>query len=452
MENWDEITLEFLQELVASKQVKKLREIFEEVNIVDLAEMVEKFTFAEVLFVFKTVKKEITAELFAYLSFDRQEDLIKAFSGPEIKSILDNLYLDDVVDFLEEMPENIVRKVLQNASVQQRAEINMLLSFAVNSAGSIMTTDYVELDEHDSVSQALVKIRKQGKTAETINTCFVINASNMLLGSVKLKDILFAKEGTEIGDIMDTDIASVTTLDDQENVVRVFQKYDISVLPVVNAQYRLMGIITVDDVIDVLEEEATEDIHLMAAIRPLEGSYLETGIVDMFKARIPWLLVLMVSATVTDYVITANNHVLVLLPSLAFFIPMLMDTAGNAGSQASAMVIRGISVDSLSYKDFFKVLIKEIRVAMVVGLILFLVNTMRIGIFMPSVGWTMGMLVSLSVYITILLSKIIGGSLPLLALVFKIDPAAMSGPVITTTVDAISLTVYFAIATTFLMM
>jgi len=450
MDNWETFSVDILQQLIGDKKVKKLREVFEEMNIVDLAEMVETLTLPEVLFIFKTIKNDITAELFSYLSLDKQEELTQAFTGPEIKSILDNLYLDDIVDFLEEMPESIVKKVLQNATLEQRSEINMLLSFKENSAGSIMTTDYVELFEHDTVVDAMERIRKQGQTAETINTCFVINQSNLLLGSVSLKEILFASEESLIQDIMETDIATVQTTDDQEVIVRVFQKYDISVVPVVNNQYRMVGIITVDDVIDVLEEEATEDIHLMAAIRPLDGSYLEADTLSMFKSRIPWLLVLMISATVTDHIITANSRLYIILPSLAFFIPMLMDTAGNAGSQASAMVIRGIVVDSLTYKDFFKILFKELRVALVTGFILFVVNTLRIGIFMPSVGWTVAIMVSIAIFATILMSKLIGGCLPLLALVLKIDPAVMSGPVITTTVDALSLMVYFAIAIMYL--
>ena len=446
MENWDELTLTLLKEIIANKQVKKLREIFEEVNIVDLAEMAEQCTLSEVLFVFKTVKKEVTADLFAYLSLDKQEELIKTFTGPEIKSILDNLYLDDVVDFLEEMPESIVKKVLHNATSDQRVEINQLLSYAPNSAGSIMTTDYVELFEHHSVEEAMEQIRKQGKTAETINTCFVINKSNTLLGSITLRDILFASDDMEIGEIMDADIVAVTTGDDQEEVGHIFQKYDISVVGVVNSQFKLVGIITVDDVIDVLEEEATEDIHLMAGIRPVEGSYLESNVWEIFKSRIPWLLILMIPATLTGMIIAGNSAILLIVPSLVNFIPMLMDTAGNAGSQASAMVIRGIVVDDLSIKDFLAVLFKELRASFITGLILFVINTLRIVIFMPNIGLTVAILVSFTVFLTITLANLIGGLLPLFALILKIDPASMSGPVITTLVDAVSLLVYFTIA------
>ena len=450
MDNWDQLTLAMLQEIISKKQVKKLREIFEEINIVDLADMAEQCTLSEVLFIFKTVKKDITADLFSYLSVDKQEELIKTFTGPEIKSILDNLYLDDVVDFLEEMPESIVKKVLHNATIEQRAEINQLLSYAPNSAGSIMTTDYVELFEHHTVEEAMEQIRNQGKTAETINTCFVINQSNTLLGTVSLREILFAADDTEIKDIMDTDIVAVLTNDDQEEVGFVFQKYDISVVAVVNSQFKLMGIITVDDVIDVLEEEATEDIHLMAGIRPVEGSYLESNVWEIFKSRIPWLLILMIPVTLTGRFMEGISAILFIVPSLVNFIPMLMDTAGNAGSQASAMVIRGIVVDDLSIKDFLAVLFKELRASLITGLILFAINTLRIVIFMPNVGIAVALLVSFTVLLTITLANLIGGLLPLFALILKIDPASMSGPVITTLVDAVSLLVYFSIAITVL--
>lgn len=445
------ITTELLASLIDEKKVEDLRYIFDEINEVDLADAIAELSKAQALFIFKTISKEITAVVFSYLPIDKQEELVEAFSGPQIKTLLESAHLDDVVDFLEEMPDQIVRKVLQNATESQRSEINILLSYKENSAGTLLTTRYVELDENDSVATAMSKVRKQGKSAEAINTCYVINQQNRLIGTVTIKDIMVSNEDVSISELMETDIVWVNTKDDREDVVKVFSRYDLSIVPVVNDQFCLVGIITADDVIDVIEEEATEDIHLMAAIRPLEGSYLKTSGFDMFKSRIPWLLVLMISATFTGSIISYNDNLLILLPSLVNFIPMLMDTAGNAGSQASAMVIRGIVVDGLSVADFYKVLFKELRSSLLTGLVLFVVNTTRILIFMPEIGWPFAVMVSLSVYVTIILANLIGGSLPLLALVFKIDPAAMSGPVITTIVDAIALVVYFGIATNFLL-
>lgn len=450
MESVFDITLDQFKELITKKDVKALRYLADEMHAVDFAELLEQCDLNEALFIFKTVPKDITSNIFSYLSLDKQEDLINAFSGPQIKEILAHSQFDDVVDFLEEMPDTIVRKVLKNASPEQRDEINILLSYEKDSAGTLLTTEYVELMEEDTVKEALAKVRAQGVTAASINTCYVVNDNNRLLGFVHLKDILISKEEELISDIMETDIISVNTKDDKEDVVRTVSKYDLSVIPVVNDQYCLVGIITVDDALDVLEAEATEDIQRMAAILPSEGSYLNTSVFKMFKSRIPWLLVLMISATFTGNIISDNETVLLLLPSLYSFIPMLMDTAGNAGSQASAMVIRGIVVDNLEIKDYFKVLFKEMRTALISGGILFVANTLRVVIFMPSVSFSVALLVSLTIYLTIIMANIAGGSLPLLALVFKVDPASMSGPIVTTLVDTMSLVVYFYIAMTFL--
>lgn len=450
MESVFDITLDQFRELIKNKDVKQLRYLADEMHSVDFAELLERCDLLESLFIFKTIPKYLTSDIFSYLSLDKQEDLIESFSGPQIREILAHAQFDDVVDFLEEMPDDIVRKVLKSASVEQREEINILLSYEKDSAGTLLTTEYVELLEEDTVKVALTKVRKQGASAASINTCYVINNNNRLLGFVHLKDIMIDQEETLIQDIMETDIISVNTKDDREDVVRAFSKYDLSVIPAVNDQYCLVGIITVDDVLDVLEAEATEDIQRMAAILPSEGSYLNTSVFNMFKSRIPWLLVLMISATLTGYVISSNEKVLLILPSLYSFIPMLMDTAGNAGSQASAMVIRGIVVDNLSIKDYFKVLFKEMRTAIITGGILFVINTLRIVLFMPSISLSIAILVSFTIYITIVMANIAGGSLPLLALVFKVDPASMSGPIVTTLVDTMALVVYFFVAMTYI--
>ena len=445
-----DITLEQFRQLIQTKDVKQLRYLADEMQPVDFAELLEQVEINESVFIFKTIPKDRTSVIFSYLSLDKQENLIEALSGPQIKDILEHAQFDDVVDFLEEMPDDIVKKVLKNASLQQRNEINILLSYKPDSAGSLLTTEYVELLEDDSVEQAMDKVRVQGKTAASINTCFVINTSNRLLGTVTLQEIMVSNEDVLISQLMETDVISVNTKDDKEDVVKAFIKYDLSTIPVVNDQYNLVGIITIDDALDVLEDEATEDILRMASIVPTEGSYLETQVFEILKSRIKWLLVLMISATFTGYIIANNDHVLLLLPSLYSFSPMLMDTAGNAGSQASAMVIRGIVVDNLSTKDYFKVMFKEMRTALITGAILFVVNSLRIIIFMPNVAVGVAILVSLTIYLTIIMANLMGGSLPLLALVFKIDPASMSGPVVTTLVDALALIVYFSIAMTYI--
>src|SRR5690554_186176 len=445
-----DITLEEFRELIQNKDIKQLRYLADEMHPVDFAELLEQVQLSEALFIFKTIPKDRTSAIFSYLSLDKQEDLIESFSGPQIKDILEHAQFDDVVDFLEEMPDEIVRKVLKNASVEQRNEINILLSYQPDTAGTLLTTEYVELLEEDSVEDAISKVREQGKTAASINTCFVVNNNNRLLGIVLLKDIMVSNEESTISELMETDIISVNTKDDKEDVVKVFIKYDLSTIPVVNDQYNLVGIITIDDALDVLEDEATEDIQRMASILPMEGSYLNTSVFEMFKSRMPWLLILMISATFTGFIISNNDAVLLILPSLYSFIPMLMDTAGNAGSQASAMVIRGIVVDNLNMKDYFKVLFKEMRTALITGAILFIINSLRIIIFMPNVAAGVAILVSLTIYLTIIMANLIGGSLPLLALVFKIDPASMSGPIVTTLVDALALVVYFSVALTYI--
>ena len=313
-----------------------------------------------------------------------------------------------------------------------------------------MSVDFVTIRDSYTVAQAMRAIRRQGKLAETINWCYVVNDDKSLVGSIGLKEILFAKDEVPVVEIMDHDVYYVYTHDDQEEAARLISKYDITCIPVIDSAKQVLGIITVDDIFDVVEEEATEDIHKMAAMTPLEGSYVESSIKSIVKSRLPWLMVLMISATFTGTIISNNQELLVLLPSLAIFIPMLMDTAGNAGSQASAMVIRGLIVDDMSVRDFFRILFKEAQVSMLLGIVLFVINTLRIGLFMPDVGWGIALLVSLTIFLTITLANLVGGSLPLLAIVLKQDPASMAAPLITTLVDALSLSAYFLIATMFL--
>ncbi len=445
-----DLTQEAFLDLIHQKDTEQLSYLAQEMQAVDFAEFLEDVGIVESVYVFKVIPNDRMSIIFSYLSLDKQKILMQTFSGGQIENLLAHAQFDDIVDFLNEMPNNIVLRVLKHATYEQRHELNILLSYHPDTAGALLTTEYIELLEDDTVKSALAKVRVQGQSAASINTCFVVNNTNRLLGTVRLKEIMVSNEDKLIADLMETDVVSVNTKDDQEEVVQAFVRYDLATIPVVNDQYNLVGIITADDALDVIKEEATEDILRMASVVPVEGSYLNTSVFNMFKSRIPWLLVLMISASFTGHIISKNETLLLILPTLYSFIPMLMDTAGNAGSQASAMVIRGIVVDDLNIKDYFKVLFKEMQSSLLTGFVLFAVNTLRIAIFMPSVAWQMALVVSFTVYATIILANLVGGSLPLLALVFKVDPASMSGPVVTTVVDALALIVYFAVAAMYL--
>lgn len=437
--------------LIEGRKFQEIRDTFNYYNMVDLALLVEECSLDEILMLFKILKREVSAEMFTYLSNTKQEELINAFTSPEIKGMLENLYSDDIVDFIEELPSNLVKKILQSASDDQRTEINLLLSYPEDSAGYMMTTDFVELKGSDTVKRAITRIKTQGKVAETISNCYIVDENRTLVGSIRLREILFADEEEMISEIMDTDVISVLTSDDREVVANVFKKYDYSVIPVVNDEDKLIGIITADDIIDVIYEETTEDIQKIAAIIPMEGSYTETSVIDMAKSRLTWLIILMVSATFTGLIIQGYEQTLALIPALAASMPMIMSTAGNAGSQSSIMVIRGISVDSMSIRDFGLVIWKEFRVGFVIGFIMFIVNVLRLLIFTPDVSIQTDLVISLTIFITVILANITGGLLPLVALVFKQDPAAMASPLITTIVDALALIIYFKLAMQFLM-
>jgi magnesium transporter len=437
---------EMIRDLILERQVKYLRELFDEYNIIDLAEMVAELEVEEVMFLFKTLRKEVSAELFTYLPNDVKAQMITSFTSGQIKSMIENLYTDDLVDFLQDLPANLIRQILKEADQEQRSEINLLLSYPTYSAGSLMSLDFVELKAEDSVKQAIQKIKRQGKAAETIQVCFVVDLQRNLVGSVSLRTILFAQDDAAIKDVMDIDVIYATTRDDQEHVAKMMQRYDMTVCPIVNDELRLIGIVTIDDMIDVLEEEVTEDIQKMAAIIPLDGSYLESTLGEIVKSRIAWLLVLMVSATLTGGIIGGYEEKIALIPALSFFIPMIMSTAGNAGSQASTMVIRGIIVDQLDTKDIFKVLSKELSIALLSGSVIFIANMVRVLIFMPETDITVHIVVSVTMFIMMVISKMVGGLLPLLAKKFNQDPAAMAAPLITTIVDALAMLIYFTLA------
>ncbi|MDR1795242.1 MAG: magnesium transporter [Erysipelotrichaceae bacterium] len=435
-----------LSELIAAKDIEAIKELFTERNIVTIAEAVGDLTVEEAVFLFKVLPVDDSADLFAYLPIEKQQKLVQLLTSSQLKGILEHVYTDDIVDFLQELPSALVKDLLKNTTKENREEINRLLSYPDSSAGSIMTTDYVELKDEDTVAQAMEKIQVTGRQAEEVNQCFVLDDYGALLGLVSLRDILFAPEEEKISELIQEDVVKVYTLDDQEEVSRIMRRYDVTMVPVLDKSQRLVGMITADDIIDIMEEEATEDIHKMAGVSSIDGSYLQTTSWQMARNRLTWLLLLMVSYAFSSMIITANSHLLTALPTLMTFVPMLMDTSGNAGSQALAMVVRGIVVDDLTIKDFFKVLWKEFQVALICGVILFAVNILRIILFTKA-GFDMAFVVSLSVFLVVLTAKLVGGLLPLLALFFKQDPAAMASPLITTCCDALSLTIYFTLAT-----
>ena len=440
-----------LKTSLEEKNIFHLRDIIYDTNEVTLANIFEEyFEIKDILFMFKVIRKEKTAEIFAYLPQNMKQQVINGLQDHEIKVMLDYMFTDDISEFLEELPANIVKRVLNSASNQRRSEINMILNFKENSAGSVMSTDYVELDPEITADEALKMIKDKERLAETISYCYITNDQHILLGFVSMKSILLASANTLISDIMETDVISVECDEDQEEVAKIFTKYDLLVLPVVNDQHRLIGIITIDDVYDIIQDEVTEDLQKMGGITPIEGSYINMSIIEMVKSRITWLLILMISATVSGLILSKNSDLTLKIPSLVIFIPMLMDTAGNAGSQSSAMVVRGIAVDNLNIGDFKYVIKTEFLNSLILGAILFAVNILRILIFMPKISMTIAILISATIYIIVTIANLIGGILPLLASTLKQDPASMSGPILTTVCDAISLTIYFSLASLFL--
>lgn len=455
MEN-NNFDAKYLFEALEKKSIKQLREIFVEYNSVDLAEALEKLeNVTDFIFIFKTVPAAHTAEVFSYLSYEQKEKIISAMTSEQISQVLENLFSDDIVDFIEEMPSNIVQKILHAATPGTRSDINHLLNYKEDSAGSMMTLEYIELKAEDTIDEAMVKVRKQGREAETISYLFVVNNERTLVGTILLKTVLFAKGNEKIGDLMECDFISVFTYDDQEEVANIFKKYDLNAIPVTTKDFRLVGIVTADDIIDVIDEEATEDIQKMGAIAPLEESYLKTTVPQMARKRIPWLLVLMVSMALTSLIINRYEVILAHLPALSMFIPMLMDTAGNSGSQSSVLIIRGLALGEITTKDYLKVISKEVRVSLIVGLTLGLINfvwivtQVKIGMInmTSSVSvYKIAALVSLTLAMTVLIAKTTGSILPLLAKKLKLDPAMMAGPLITSIADALALFAYFLLA------
>lgn len=436
---------DFILGLIHQGRLAEARTWISQMNAVDIAYWLEELDDDKILVLFRLLPKDMAAEVFSHFSKEQQEFIIESIADREIKSIIDELFLDDTVDLIEEMPANIVKKVLRNTSEERRKLINQFLKYPDYSAGSLMTIEFVDLKKEMRVDQALENIRKNGVDKETINICYVIDSSRRLEGIIPIRKLILSDPSEILEDIMETNFVSVHTLDDQEEVANIFRKYDLIAVPVVDNENRLVGIITVDDIVDIIEEENTEDFHKMAAIQPSDEEYLKTKVTELAKHRVIWLLILMISATFTGTIIQRFEEVLQSVVALTYFIPMLMDTGGNAGSQSATLIIRGLALEEISLADIFKVLWKELRVSILVGIILAVVNFARI-IIMRQASIAIAATVSVSMLITVILAKVIGGSLPILAKKIGLDPAIMAGPLITTIVDALALLAYFSIA------
>lgn len=413
--------------------------------MVDFAEAIGEYPEdPRVLLLFRLLPKEMAAEVFAYLERDLQQRIVEGITDKELSSILDELFMDDTVDFLDEMPASIVKRVIKIADPDMRRQINLMLMYPEASAGSLMTIEFMEVDRNWNVRRAIEEVRRQSEDKESISLLFVTDAFRKLEGTVRLRDVLAARDDEMIGDIMETDVISVKTHDDQADVAEIFKKYDLFTMPVVDNEDRLVGIITIDDVVDVMEEETTEDIYRMAAMEPIQESYMETGVLTLAKKRIVWLMVLMISATFTGKIIESYNGALAANLLLSSFIPMLMDTSGNAGSQTSVSVIRGLVLGQIELSDILTVIWKEFRVGIVVGIMVAAVNYVRIVVFFHNSG--IAAVVAVTIFCAVVAAKLVGCTLPIIATRFKLDPALMASPMITTIVDAMSLLVYFNIA------
>ena len=444
--------LEEFRDLLKNKRYTDLREKAAEMNEPDVAAVLEKMEDEDMLKMFRLFPKELAADVFSLLEQDSQQYIITSLSDKEAGSIIDNLYADDAADLLEEMPANVVKKLLANANPETRKDINHLLRYPEESAGSIMTTEFMDLKEDMTAAQAFARIRQKGVDSETVNVLYVLSSKRVLLGTVGLRHLIMMPEDARVGDFMHEEVVSCNTTEDQEAVAQIFKKYDFTALPVVDKENRMVGIITVDDVIDIMEEEATEDIEKMAAITPSEKPYLKTGIFDTVKARLPWLLLLMVSATFTGQIISSFESALAAVTILTAYIPMLMDTGGNAGSQASVTIIRGISLDEISIHNLKDVIWKEMRVSLVIGITLAACNFAKLmlidrGLFHNPITVYVALVICLTLVVTVFAAKLVGCTLPIVAKQLGFDPAVMASPFITTIVDAISLLIYFRFAT-----
>ena len=446
---------EKILELLKEKKYTELKSILTEINPADLVEYLEAIPKNELLLVFRILPKELAAETFVEMDSDMQVVLISAFSDKELTEMLAELFVDDTVDIIEEMPATVAKRILRQADAQTRREINQILAYPETSAGSIMTTEYIDLKKSMTVAEAFERIRKIGFDKETIYTIYVTDGRRKLIGVVSAKDLMLADSSQTIEEIMDENVLFAFTTDDREEIVQMFDKYDVLALPVVDAENRLIGIVTVDDVIDVIQEEATEDIEKMAAILPTDKTYLKTGVFETFKTRIPWLLFLMLTATFTGWIIAAFESALAVQSALIAFIPMIMNTGGNSGSQSSVSVIRSLSLGDIEFKDSLLVFFKEFRVSIVCGAVLAAANFVKIIlldnlVLGSGISNEIAFVVSLTILATVIFAKVVGCLLPIGAKRIGLDPTVMASPFITTLVDTVSLLIYFTIASALL--
>lgn len=440
-----EIKISELQALAENKKFIELREILIQMNEVDISEFLETLEVEKRVVIFRMLPKEISAEVFACFDTDTQEHIINSITDNEIAEIVEDLFVDDAVDILEELPASIVKRVLKNAHKETRNLINQFLMYDENSTGSIMTAEFIDLKKYMTVEQAFERIRKKARDMETIYTCYVTDGNKKLEGVISVKTLILSDPQNKIEDIMEDDVISVMTGDDKEETVIIFSKYGLLALPVVDHENRLVGIVTVDDAVDVINEEATEDFEKMAAMSPSDKPYLKTSVFSLAKNRIMWLLILMISAMVTGTVLQKYEHAFAAFPLLVTFIPMLTDTGGNAGSQSSTLIIRGMALSEVKISDIWRVLWKELRVSFLVGLVLSVVNYIRLLIMYPG-NEMVAFTVALSLFATVIIAKTVGCILPMVAKVLKADPAIMAAPIITTLVDAFALIFYFSTA------
>lgn len=434
-----------IMELIDENRLVEVRNELLEMNSVDIADLLENTDKHKLVKIFRILPKDMAAGVFSYMSAELQQHIIESITDNEIKYIVNELFFDDAIDFIEEMPANLVKKVLKNADYNMRKLINQFLNYPEDSAGSIMTIEYVDLKKEMTIDQAISHIKLTGIDKETINTCYVIDSNRKLEGVVSIRKLILSNGTDLVGEIMNDDLIYIHTLDDQENIALLFKKYDLLAMPVVDNERRLVGIITVDDIVDIIDKENTEDLQKMAAMQPSEEEYLKTSIFKLAKNRIVWLLILMISATFTGKIIKRFENLLQSLVILAAFIPMLMDTGGNAGSQSSVLIIRGLALGEINMKDAFKVLRKELRVSLIVGSVLAIVNFLRL-FYIEKVALLIAVTVCVTLFCTVILAKVIGGLLPIAAKFMKLDPAIMASPLITTIVDAFTLIIYFSMA------
>ena len=435
--------------LLEEKKFSQLKKLLCELQAIDIAEIIHEVPKEKQILVFRILPKELAAETFVEMDSDTCEVLIKAFSDRELREIVNELFVDDMVDIIEEMPANVVHRILASADADVREDVNLILQYPKDSAGSIMTTEFVSLKEGMTVADAFDKIRRVGHDKETIYTCYVTDSTRRLLGIVTVRSLLLANKDVLVRDLMETSIVSAKTTDDKEEVAVMFEKYGFLTVPITDNENRLVGIVTVDDALVVIKEADTEDIEVMAAITPTDKSYMKTGVFETWKKRVPWLLLLMISATFTGKIISFFEEALAAQVVLTAFIPMLMDTGGNAGGQTSVTIIRGLSLGEIEIKDLFRVVWKEFRVAVLCGLTLTVVNFLKL-LFIDRVSMMVAAVVCITLLATVLMAKVVGGMLPILAKKVGADPAVMASPFITTIVDALSLLVYFNVATALL--